>query len=357
MPFIYVPAGKLPDEPSQSFWMSAGEITCAMYHNLLPDSGLKLAGSRLPVTSLTWNDRLEYCRQLTRYAQARGILPDGYIFRLPYADEWNFVLRGAWQSAANFIHEQQSLDSYAWHGGNSMYQLHDTGSKAAGLMGFTDMIGNASESVLMRPTPSGQAPQIGDFGASFRNRRVSSEINRNSQIDLLENNWSGFRVVLGHGDMEYFERNWYTGHTSKIEHANRHYEILGSPNCRWDGISAQNWLRLLGAKALILPNLELRNFLYNANDRIRELPTLLGASYQNNQWLWQDGSPVCDGEWLGNEQTPGSTSMSKYLVWDHGFWRGISPEATVPQLIAEYPLQRKHQVRPSLLPKMVLRSP
>jgi len=337
MQFIYIPAGKLPGEPTDSFWMSSSEATCELFNRLRPGSGRKFLPPNLPVTNISWNDRLELCRLLTLQAKKMRILPDGYIFRLPYANEWNFVLQGAWQSAAHFIHEQQSVDSYAWYGANSMYQVHEVSTKAPGLMGFYDMIGNVAESVLMRPTLPGKQPQAGNFGASFRNRRVSSEINHTTSIDMLENNWSGFRLVLGRGTMDYFDHNWYLGEKRQIRQQDHIYELLGSPACRWNGELALAWCKMLDVEPLMMPEKTLRKKLYNAHERVRELPTLLGAFYKNAQWMWLSGVPLNYGEWLIHNNEGNTAEQGEYLVWDHGFWRSIDKTAACTgrfQLIA-----------------------
>jgi len=355
MQFIYIPAGKLPGEPTDSFWMSSSEATCELFNRLRPGSGRKFLPPNLPVTNISWNDRLELCRLLTLQAKKMRILPDGYIFRLPYANEWNFVLQGAWQSAAHFIHEQQSVDSYAWYGANSMYQVHEVSTKAPGLMGFYDMIGNVAESVLMRPTLPGKQPQAGNFGASFRNRRVSSEINHTTSIDMLENNWSGFRLVLGRGTMDYFDHNWYLGEKRQIRQQDHIYELLGSPACRWNGELALAWCKMLDVEPLMMPEKTLRKKLYNAHERVRELPTLLGAFYKNAQWMWLSGVPLNYGEWLIHNNEGNTAEQGEYLVWDHGFWRSIKSTGQVPQLIVRYPRQRLFTPRQQITSSVILK--
>lgn len=334
--FIYVPRGSLEGEPHRSFWIGVNEVTNSTASRLLAQSGIALTANRLPVTTISWNDRLDICRVLTVEAAKSGTLPPGYIYRLPYKNEWLFLVAGAWESAGNFIHEQQLINDYAWYGGNSRYELHEICSRSKGNPGLYDLLGNASESVIITDYTTGQELRTGNFGGSFRDRRISNKLQEDCAPDMFKNNWSGLRIVLAPGNMDYFERNWYTGTAHAVEIDDAVYEVLGSQDCRWTGSQADHWCKLLGGKTAVLNDAVLRERLFNSSRRFREMPILVGAAGTSKGWVWQDSTPVYDGEWLNGQADSITPDKNNYMVWDHGFWRGISDTTTVPLLLIKY---------------------
>jgi len=353
--FSYIPAGRLNGEPRQSFWIGRNEITCATIRQLLPDNGLDIAQEDdLPATNLTWNDRLDVCRIITEREQKAGTLPEGFIYRLPYASEWQFVLHGAWKSAGNFLYDQQSVADFAWFGGNSMYQLQPVRGLSKGTLDVYDIVGNAAESVLLRDAVPGKMPPVGNFGGSFRDRRVSNVLNFRCDIDMLENKWSGLRIVLGRGSIDYFDRNWYSQYHYVIKDSGYTYELLGGLHSQWDGKSAFEWCRLLGGEPAILSDKNLRKKLFNTSIRVRELPSLTGAYMHNGVWKWLDNTPVSGNEWLSNSANgQDNRKYRHYLVWDHGFWRGVNAAEPIPVMIIKYKDSRKILTEsPLILKKM-----
>ena len=361
--FSYIYAGgTFPGEPAQSFWLGDSEVTCRAVRNMLPDYDLPLTMSSddLPATELSWNDRIEICYKLTQKARQAGILPPGYIYRLPYADEWNFALYGAGISAGNFLYEQEKVDDFAWYGANSTYTSHPVRQLSSGTLGLYDMIGNVAESVLPAPLRTAGKMTAGNFGGSFRNRRVSSVLNERSDVDLLNNKWSGLRIALAPGDMDYFEKTWYLGQHYIFHQENTAYELLGGPRCRWTGDDMQQWSKLLNGTPAVLADENLRKKLFNASQRLRELPSLVGGSWVNDKWQWLDNTPVNNGEWLNpnDENTPAVENRFAYLVWDHGFWRAAGKNSRVPLFILKYSEPRQNTLpltdSPVILKKFAL---
>ncbi|MBE6402717.1 MAG: SUMF1/EgtB/PvdO family nonheme iron enzyme [Lentisphaeria bacterium] len=341
MKFKYIPAGGLPGEPASGYWMADCEVTGRLLKTVMPNHGLELEDNNLPATGLSWNDRIDFCRILTLKAQKLGILPENYIIRLPYYNEWNFVLQGAWTSAGNFIHENENIKDFAWHGGNSMYQPQPVRQLSGGTLGIYDMLGNAAESVLQKATQPGQTPRIINCGASFRDRRISNIIAQKCDIDMLENKWSGFRLVIAPGNMDYFENNWFTGQEYIIKDKLDIYELLGGKHSRWQSRIAGEWNRLLGSQPVILQDAKLRNRLFRASGRLQNLPLITSAIRNGQQWQWQDRTLVDNGEWLNNHDN----HLYDAMTWDHGFWSGISNSDTAPLTMIKYASKGYHAPR------------
>ena len=339
---VYISGSALDGEPAESYWIGTNEVTNSTLRAIIPELDRSPEADALPATMISWNDRLDICRKLTLQASEEGNLPENYIYRLPYASEWNFAARGGWNGKANFIHEDQLIHNYAWFGGNSHYQLHPVRSRQPGLMGLYDMIGNAAESVLLRPTEPGKTPAAGNYGASFRDRRVSLELQRKYPLELLNNRWSGFRLVLGRGSMDYFSNNWYSGAPRVTVLNNTTYEFLGGARCRWKGPDAYQWCQLLGVTPAVLHNGNSRQMLFNRVPQLKVFPCLVGASHRRGSWIWINNQPVNNGEWLDRashsdkDQNSSHWITADYLIWDHGFWRGIDKNTTVPMLAVSY---------------------
>ena len=332
MQFKYIPAGGLPGEPQAAYWIADCEVTGRLLNAVMPNNKLDIEDNELPATALIWNDRIDFCRILTLKAKEQGLLPENYIIRLPYYAEWNFVLQGAWSSANSFIHENENIKDFAWHGGNSMYQPHKVRQLSGGTMGIYDMLGNAAESVLQKTTQPGATPRIINCGASFRDRRISNILAQKCDIDMLESKWSGFRLVIAPGDMDYFENNWFTGQEHTIKDKLDIYEILGGKHSRWQQQTADQWSKLLGSQPVILQDAKLRNRLLQSSGRLQNMQLITSAVRSNQQWQWQDKTPVDNGEWLNNQDNHLHVSMT----WKHGFWSGISDRDTVPLTMIKY---------------------
>ena len=330
--FKYIPAGGLPGEPAAAYWIADCEVTGRLINKVMPNSGFTTNNDDLPATGLSWNDRIDFCRKLTNKAHKQKLLPENYIIRMPYFSEWNFVLQGAWTSAGSFIYENTNVKDFAWYGGNSMYQPHRVKQLAGGTLEVYDLIGNVAESVLQRPTQPGSPIQLLNCGASFRDRRVSNIVSKKYDIELLKNKWSGFRLVIAHGSMDYFDKNWYTGNSHIIKYDLDQYEILGNLNCRWQKHTALLWSELLGCKPVILQNDKLRKKLFRSSSKLQELPLITSAVYSHEAWQWQDKTPLGSSGWL-NDRDNGEFSS---IVWDHGFWRGIPSTETAPLMMIKY---------------------
>ncbi len=345
--FVYVARGRLAQEPSQSYWIGVNEVTRGSFQRLTGGTP-PVNGTTLPMTRLSWNDRLDMARIMTERARAQGVLPPGFIYRLPYFDEWDFALRGGWRGTGNPDYEQQALNDVSWNGVNSRYHAHPVRTRHPGKLGVYDMIGNVAETVLTTRDPqSPRALRPGNFGASFRDRRVTDELTQPCDPELLGNAWSGVRLVLGCGSEDYFEQFWYTGSIHAVELPEIRYEMLGGPRSAWTGENAMLWSELLGGRLAVLSSPSRRTQLFTRAVRLREFACLVGAQRRGGHWEWLDGNPVYDGSWLQEFDKP-SNDTANYLVWDHAFWRGTAAGETIPLLLVEWPRtlwQRREQLR------------
>lgn len=154
---------------SRDYWLGRFEVTRAEWSLIMNPAEPGPVDPLLPVTEVSWEDAMAFCRTLTALERASGRLPEGYIYTLPTEAQWEYACRAGGQ--ADFP-DEGSLDELGWFQLNSGGRLHPVGEKRPNAWGFHDMLGNASEwcSDWFQPY------EIGDItdpeGASAGSRRV-----------------------------------------------------------------------------------------------------------------------------------------------------------------------------------------
>ena len=129
----------------------------------------------VPVYNVSWNEAVEFCRRLTQRERAKGLIPDGYEYRLPTEAEWEYACRAGTTAALPNgrdirilgANNAPALDDISWYAGNSSVGFdgrgwdtsgwpekqypggracaRDVRGKKANRWGLYDMIGNVWE--------------------------------------------------------------------------------------------------------------------------------------------------------------------------------------------------------------------
>jgi len=143
---------------SQPFYMAVYEVTHADYEllmkrnpSLFTPNGLfadRVAGEdngRLPVTNVTWDDAVEFCRLLSALPAEQAA---GRVYRLPTEAEWEYACRAGTRTKYSWgdtIEPENAAFDHTDVGAPFLGHPKKVGSYAANGFGLYDMHGNAAE--------------------------------------------------------------------------------------------------------------------------------------------------------------------------------------------------------------------
>ncbi|MFM8360924.1 MAG: formylglycine-generating enzyme family protein, partial [Verrucomicrobiota bacterium] len=84
----------------RSFRMGRFEVTQGEYRVLMGRNPSYFVGNtNRPVEQVSWGDATNYCGRLTTLLRTQGVLPAGWIFRLPTEAEWEYAARAGTTTA------------------------------------------------------------------------------------------------------------------------------------------------------------------------------------------------------------------------------------------------------------------
>ncbi len=182
----------------------------------------------LPMYFVSWNDAMQFCKDLTRHERAAGRLPAGYEYTLPTEAQWEYACRAGTTDATYagpmVIENGKAsvLDDLAWYSGDSPDGYtgkgfnvggrnggpHPVAQKMSNAWGLYDMTGNLWEwcrdwygkypgGDMTDPTgPATGTDRVnrgGSFGSGPRDERSA---NRAKNPPAEASAYRGFRVAL-----------------------------------------------------------------------------------------------------------------------------------------------------------------
>jgi len=132
---------------TQGFYMGKYQVTQGQWEAVMRDrpwSGKPNVqeGSDYPAVYLYWNDVQDFVQQLNQADSSNH-------YRLPTEAEWEYACRAGTTTGWCFGDDENLLDEYAWHGGNTQEigepYAHPVGRKRPNPWGLFDMHGNVWE--------------------------------------------------------------------------------------------------------------------------------------------------------------------------------------------------------------------
>lgn len=161
-------------EFTRPYWLGQTEVTQEQWEAMGFAHKSYHSGKDLPVTNITWEQAMEFCRKLTKRERAAGRLPDGYAYTLPTEAQWEYACRAGTSTVTyggdltvRGENDAPELDAVSWYAGNSSQFYNGRGwntaawpqkqypggtagirrvaGKKPNAWGFYDMIGNVME--------------------------------------------------------------------------------------------------------------------------------------------------------------------------------------------------------------------
>lgn len=95
-------------------------------------------GADYPMTYISWEDAMEFCRRLSQLTGKNYILPNEI--------QWQYAASGGIHGNVKYKYSgSNNIDEVGWYGENSGGKPHPIGQKRSNALGLYDMCGNAAE--------------------------------------------------------------------------------------------------------------------------------------------------------------------------------------------------------------------
>lgn len=154
---------------SQDYYIGKFEVTQELYEAVMGTNPSNWKAFDRPVETVSWNDAMEFCDELSRMTGRR--------FTLPTEAEWEYAARGGKKSTNAKYSGSSSVANVAWYDGNSGSQTHPVGRLRANELGIYDMSGNVWEWCLDwygNYSSASQTDPMGPGSGSYRVNRGGS---------------------------------------------------------------------------------------------------------------------------------------------------------------------------------------
>jgi formylglycine-generating enzyme required for sulfatase activity len=128
---------------TRGFWLGKYEVTRGQFTNVMGSNPSSMhLGADYPVTSVTWDEAMEFCRKLNEREHAAERLPYDLEFTLPTEAQWEYAAK------CGFVGPFGSHDSpegAAWGSWSKIESPQPVGKREPNGWGLYDMFGNVGE--------------------------------------------------------------------------------------------------------------------------------------------------------------------------------------------------------------------
>jgi formylglycine-generating enzyme required for sulfatase activity/mono/diheme cytochrome c family protein len=181
------------------FWIGETEVTQAQWTAVMNTSpwgnrDYTTRGAELPATHVTFNGASDFCRVLNRKERANGSLPDGYEYRLPTEEEWEYACRADTTTAYSFGEDPGALERYGIYADNNPGDAAPVRSRKRNPKGLYDMHGNVWE--WTSSLYDGGPHRVSRGGSRYNDAQNCRSANRGWNVPGYSYVNLGFRVVL-----------------------------------------------------------------------------------------------------------------------------------------------------------------
>jgi formylglycine-generating enzyme required for sulfatase activity len=178
------------------FYMGKYVVTQEQWESVMGNNPSQFKkGGNYPVEGVSWDDAREFTRRLSRLT--------GLKWRLPTEAEWEYAARGGGRKLKFAgTSDEQRLDDFAWHEGNSDDMTHPVGAKKPNGLGLYDMSGNVWEWVRDRYDRDyfRQSPRKNPKGDPFGLNRILKGGSARTGIGFLRASYRDYVAPDTRGD-------------------------------------------------------------------------------------------------------------------------------------------------------------
>lgn len=129
---------------TKAFYMGKTEVTEAQFLEFFDDDSPSGNKNDEPVAKVSWNEAMEYCKALTKWAHKQGKFL-GWMFTLPTEAQWEYACRAGTTTMYHSGGKRRDLKRVAWYDETSGCGVNEVAQKEPNLWGLYDMHGNVWE--------------------------------------------------------------------------------------------------------------------------------------------------------------------------------------------------------------------
>ena len=119
------------------YYIGETEVTQELWEEIMGYNPANTIGSTLPIENVSWNDCIDFIRELNNRT--------GKTFRLPTEAEWEYAARGGCSSLQYLYSGSDVAEDVGWIKSNCNGSIHPVGTKRPNELGIYDMTGNVCE--------------------------------------------------------------------------------------------------------------------------------------------------------------------------------------------------------------------
>ena len=128
---------------TKGFWLAKYEVTRGQFTNVMGSNPSALhLGAEYPVSNVTWDEAMQFCRQLTERERAAGRLGPDLEFTLPTEAEWEYAAKCGFVGPFG---SHETVETAAWGSWSGVETPQPVGKREANGWALHDMFGNVAE--------------------------------------------------------------------------------------------------------------------------------------------------------------------------------------------------------------------
>ena len=125
-------------------------------------------GSNYPMCFVNWSEAMGFCKKLTALEKEKGLIPEGWHYRLPTEAEWEYAARAGtvtpvYNGKQPDFRDEESMVEFAknaWINPYSTNRIHEVAQLKPNAWGLYDILGNVTEWTMDIHQPFSEKEQV-----------------------------------------------------------------------------------------------------------------------------------------------------------------------------------------------------